>query len=251
MCTFTAIRVVHRARENSSVRICFNRDELRSRSPAEPPRIFGNSSEFIMPIDSQSGGTWIGVNSSGLFFALLNVYEANSENVSENHRGESRGIIIPELLLCRGIDCMEKKIKRMDYDLFQGFRLIFLDINSMFFGNIRWNQKILTRQNESWNGKPVFFTSSGLGDQYVYEPRKKLFYEYFSGFDASERYYEIQDRFHLDRMRGREDRGILMEREKALTVSRSVVEIQQDQIRFLYFTPPDSASPEIVRMIRK
>lgn len=54
----------------------FNRDEQRTRTKALPPATFAtDSGTALMPIDPDGGGSWMGVNSNGWTFALLNYYQ--------------------------------------------------------------------------------------------------------------------------------------------------------------------------------
>src|SRR5437762_13943150 len=55
------------------LRLACNRDELWSRPDALPPRLmhFGQR-QAALPIDPQSGGTWMAVNDAGLTCAILN-----------------------------------------------------------------------------------------------------------------------------------------------------------------------------------
>lgn len=55
--------------------LLMNRDELRRRSRAVPPRRFERHGvAFLAPEDGDAGGTWIAVNERGMTLALLNRY---------------------------------------------------------------------------------------------------------------------------------------------------------------------------------
>ena len=67
MCTVTWIV------ESHGYQLFFNRDELRTRKPAEKPTIRTNAIlPFIAPADGDHGGSWIAVNEAGLCVCLLN-----------------------------------------------------------------------------------------------------------------------------------------------------------------------------------
>lgn len=56
----------------------FNRDELDTRAPEQPPREDCVSDvRFLAPRDGDYGGTWLSVNEHGLTIALLNDYAAS------------------------------------------------------------------------------------------------------------------------------------------------------------------------------
>ena len=53
----------------------FNCDELRTRGPALPPRMHeARGLRFLAPIDTDAGGSWLGVNELGLSIGLVNYY---------------------------------------------------------------------------------------------------------------------------------------------------------------------------------
>jgi len=69
----------------------FNRDERYTRTASEPALSKGNP-QVLSPIDLTSGGTWIGVNSWGLFACLI-------DSTRARHRGlSSRGVLVHEIL---------------------------------------------------------------------------------------------------------------------------------------------------------
>ena len=82
-------------------RLVCNRDELTTRPAALPPAITRAGSRLaIMPVDPESGGTWIGVNDAGLVCSLLNVYNGSTATRAR----VSRGTIIPPLLRYADVD---------------------------------------------------------------------------------------------------------------------------------------------------
>lgn len=74
MCTLTLIPISTNGATNA--RLMFNRDEMRSRPLALPPRrLRAGTHEAVMPLDPQSGGTWIGANSAALAQFPLESFE--------------------------------------------------------------------------------------------------------------------------------------------------------------------------------
>jgi len=66
-------------KEDNSLWICFNRDELRKRQPAEPPAIHrGAGPATVYARDPQGGGTWFAASEAGFAVALLNHYPAEA-----------------------------------------------------------------------------------------------------------------------------------------------------------------------------
>lgn len=106
--------------------IVFNRDEMRTRSRGEAPRLIDSKEgqPVLMPVDPDAGGTWMGVNASGLIVALLNNYPFHSPRKPGQR---SRGHLVVDLL--RRADsaahCMEL-LEEMDASIYQGFLLFAL-----------------------------------------------------------------------------------------------------------------------------
>ncbi|MDP4611857.1 MAG: NRDE family protein [Opitutales bacterium] len=103
--------------------IVFNRDEKRTRSHGEVPRVIeGDSGRSILtPRDPDAGGTWVGVNECGLIVAVLNNYPFFQE-AQPGQR--SRGKLVLELLdRCEtAADCMEV-MSALDASIYPGFLL--------------------------------------------------------------------------------------------------------------------------------
>jgi len=87
--------------------LTMNRDEYRSRDPEVPPAVhdgLGDGPTWAAPLDSQSGGTWIGANAAGVVACILNIY-TDHEDVPPAPAGRpSRGDIIPRLLSAGSAD---------------------------------------------------------------------------------------------------------------------------------------------------
>ena len=242
MCTFTAIALENP--EEKIVRLVFNRDELRTRKKALDPDIFQKGfSRCIMPLDAESRGTWMGVNDASLAFCLLNVNTFNRETSPVRKGLLSRGSIIPSLLECRDLNAVRNRMENISPENYPGFRLICLDAEKMDCETYTWDEKTMQQNQFSWRGDPLFYTSSGLGDEYVFLPRQEIFSETFRKFDGSQKYRKIQDEFHMQRDEDRKDVSVFMERKNALTVSRSVIEIRKSRILFQYFSPADAEDP--------
>lgn len=74
----------------------FNRDEARTRGPERPPeQVQEQGVQYLAPVDSDAGGTWVSVNEFGLSVGLLNGYMASKGEPRENYT--SRGQLVREL----------------------------------------------------------------------------------------------------------------------------------------------------------
>lgn len=106
--------------------VLFNRDEKRTRSRGQPPRIQQvKGAQILAPLDPDAGGTWIGVNQSGLIVALLNNYPHYQENAPGQH---SRGQFVMDLLIhARDSKHCMQLAHEQPHDSHKGFLLFTLD----------------------------------------------------------------------------------------------------------------------------
>ena len=101
MCTLTW-------RDQDGLEVFFNRDELKTRSRAEPPRthVSPNGTRFLAPIDPDAGGTWMLANEHGVVICLLNRWH---EEEGQSFQ-KSRGLIVTELADCKSPAALEETL---------------------------------------------------------------------------------------------------------------------------------------------
>lgn len=97
MCTLTILR------DDERTLVTMNRDEARARGEELPPQHYKDEVEpgnqWIAPVDSVGGGTWIAVNDRGVAACLLNRYAPGDEDPARLLPGQySRGEIIAALM---------------------------------------------------------------------------------------------------------------------------------------------------------
>lgn len=94
MCTLTW-------RNEDDLEVFFNRDELKTRSRAKPPREFKTEggTRYLSPIDPDAGGTWMLANEHGLIICLLNRWHEETGTTFV----KSRGQIVTELADCSSL----------------------------------------------------------------------------------------------------------------------------------------------------
>jgi hypothetical protein len=222
MCTLSVIRT-----RDDVVRLAFNRDELRTRPRGLPPRLVTiGEREVAMPVDPQSGGTWIAANDAGLIVALLNVNETGAAMTS---RPFSRGRIVPRTAESSGIDDACRAICALRVTEYSPFRLIVLDPQEYLDARIDGRDLELSRQ--SLDGTPLMFTSSGLGDEIVERPRRELFGQIV---DTQSPAAAMQDAFHAHRWPARPEMSVMMSRAQASTVSVTTLELRRDDVVMHY-----------------
>jgi hypothetical protein len=205
-------------------RVACNRDERTTRPAARPPErfTFGERSA-LMPADPVGGGTWIGVNDSGLTMALLNVNHNRGGGVpTATPPKRSRGLIIPSLLSCSDVPSAVAEFARVvQVAEHESFRLVMIDRNGCIEITSDGRQVDVRRRPFV---TPLLFTSSGLGDELVRGPRERLFAEKVVAplWRADTDISAVQDSYHAHRWPGREHLSVNMRRADARTVSYTV-----------------------------
>jgi hypothetical protein len=222
------------------LRISCNRDELATRVAALPPvRRTEGKRQTVMPLDPQSGGTWIAVNDLGIVFALLNANAAAASSPTTSP--VSRGTIIPRLVGCASVSETLAHAAALQVDRFQPFKLLLFDRYQLAEC---WPDGDRLRHRRSFLYSAVMRTSSGLGDAIVTGPRRTLFRRFF---DAPQDPIRAQDLFHQHRWPGREAISVNMERPDARTVSHTVIEIGLETIAVSY-RATNAAQPVVVQV---
>jgi hypothetical protein len=221
MCTVTALprgllRAPFRTCDPLLLRVACNRDERNTRLPALGPSVhaFGHR-RVLMPIDPDSGGTWIAASDAGLVFALLNATAGPTAPLD----GLSRGGIIPGLLAATTVSealamAFEARLER-----YRPFRLVVMDPYQLVEC---WCEEGRVRHRRACLQGAVMRTSSSLGDALVAAPRRALFRQFFKNPGDA---VVAQDEFHDHSWPGREAVSVRMRRDDARTVSRCVVEL--------------------------
>jgi len=223
--------------EQNDILICFNRDEQKNRVIAKPPSIHMElSRQVIMPIDPDGGGTWISVNQFGMFFGLLNFYEADSGKKAQKRSSNgytSRGLLLRQLSICRNLSEFDAQFAQQNLSEYRPFKIMMIstEIKKLFV----WNGvKLLT---EKLNG---FICSSSYQSQSVLQYRHEQFKQ------------AKNDRLklHRDHTNRKDAYSICMHRDDAQTVSLSVIRINLSQITFQYWNgSPCSTTPsEIISL---
>lgn len=220
---------------NPRLRMACNRDELRIRPSALPPRVHSiNGVRAVMPIDAAAGGTWIAANECGLAMTLLNVNSGANFPPSPLARTkpptnrESRGHIIPALVDCRSLDQAVQRAMQMSPTRFEPCRLVIADVDRVVEIRIEAGRIAATEPVEL--REPVMFASSGLGDAVVDPPRREL----FAQFVARGPQADWQDQFHRHSWPDRPQLSVCMRRDEACTVSCTTVEIGDEAVRMIY-----------------
>lgn len=119
MCTLVAL---HRVVPWSPLVVAANRDEFFAR-PAEGPALRATVSGTILaPRDRVAGGTWFGVNGSGVVAALTNVACA-----SPDPERRSRGLLVVDALAASSAEAAAAKLQGLPMGAYNPFNLLVAD----------------------------------------------------------------------------------------------------------------------------
>jgi hypothetical protein len=240
MCTVTIIP------HGQGIRLACNRDESRARPIALPPRLVtAGARRTLMPIDPQSGGTWIAANDAGLIGTLLNAYAGPKADPARVPK-LSRGTIIPALMETASLEDAFARLQSLDMNDFAAFRLVLADRRSC--AEVRWTGEERLQTPPTPRAGPMLFTSSGLGDALVESPRRALFDEFFA---AGQYLRERQDAYHRHFWPERRHLSVCMSRPEARTVSLTIVEIDDTSVRMTYYPDaPDQPMTPVVAVLK-
>jgi hypothetical protein len=230
MCTVSVIHTGERA-----VRVVCNRDEVRTRAEALPPSACTlGVRRAVMPIDPVSGGTWIAASDAGVVMTLLNHKLPGTRTLHVNDGPpRSRGTIIPSILRASSFDDAVEDALHLRPREYDPFRLVILDMQSV--GEVVSDGVALRAFRTTTDGRPMLFTSSGLGDELVDRPRRELFEQLVPPYFATP---AAQDVFHRHTWEGRKHLSVVMSRADARTVSRTMVELWRGGARMIYEPVP-------------
>lgn len=211
MCTVSVVP------DGCGFRLMSNRDERRDRAAALQPQIeqLGGHAA-ILPIDPVGGGSWIGVNDAGLVAAVLN---RHSLKPAAGSKVVSRGTLVSHALSCGSLDAARERVLAFDAGTYQPFRLVLVQDSRIAL--VAGDGRALVHADATCE-RPYLFTASGLGDAFVDSPRRRLFECLMGRRDG---WREAQRAFHHHQWLDKRDVSVLMEREDAATVSRTIVEV--------------------------
>lgn len=201
--------------------LLFNRDELRTRPPALPPRRGEqNGVRYLAPVDPQGGGTWIAVNELGLCLFLLNRRPDREPPPPQL----SRGLIPLELIDASAVEEVGRRAAGLDLARYRPFTL-----GAMVGGApgespvvFAWTGNAL----ETSEAKPPLVSSS-VGDESLFAERRAT---YPAGRPSLRNLLAYQ-RGHGS---GKSAASVCMHREDAQTVSFSRVRVSESRVRLGY-----------------
>lgn len=205
----------------------FNRDELRTRSPALPPSHQEKDGiEFVAPTDTQAGGTWIAVNVYGQSLCLLNDYRSTESKPTSALT--SRGLLVADMARATDPEALRKLWMQVDYERFRPFKLLALapGMPACLFG---WNGS--EPSLEQGAVEPPLCSSS-FDDLGAARSRADLLGEFLDRTDLGSRKRQL--RFHQSHLPERGPYSVCMHRPDAATVSLTLVDVDAASVSMAY-----------------
>lgn len=221
--------------EGEGYELFFNRDELRTRLPAEPPRAYRlegagtDGVSAILPTDGDARGTWIAVNGWGVSVALLNRYQDAADPTTTDRR-RSRGLLVRDLAAERSVADVLGHLRRLELDIYAPFTLLVLEPHSegsLGARRIFWNGSRLSAPAE-----PVVpLASSGHDPRGVPATRARLWARHFRDRRPDGESCLAFHRCHLPEQGAHSP---CMHRPDALSVSLTRVVVDDERVSMAY-----------------
>lgn len=210
-----------------NVEIFFNRDESKNRPSAIPPSTFscGHVHKYLMPIDTQSHGSWIGVTNTGLCICLLNYYQGDTPS------GEliSRGLLVKDILEIATEKDIASYLNSKCWANYAPFTLVLFYPDKPTPNTLCWDgHKIKSIDIQS----P--YTSSGVNFPEVSQSRQDTYQKYFSNTAKYKNQTEVLKAYHHSHLPEKSKYSVCMHRDDASTVSFSHIKVSDERVEFNY-----------------
>jgi hypothetical protein len=221
MCT----SIIYRDYKNQSFGMGFNRDESFKRKPClNPTKVEYNGIKYISPIDGDHGGTWIGINSKKIIYAILNLYEAQLKIIKNP---TSRGFLVQDLLKEK-MDFDEFKTEKLQ--LFYPFRIIKVNMNITEI--LSWNgQEVKYEKDDS---KWKIIASSFMLGSTAEEIRRSVFQKNYLHYENSMDFINLSSKFLSSHLPERGGASPCMHRRESHTVSNTIVHVTEKGTKVLF-----------------
>jgi hypothetical protein len=222
----------------------FNRDEGRTRgSEAEATLREAEGVEFIAPLDTDQGGTWLATNEYGTTIGLLNRY-----GIPFRGRADllSRGRLVLTLVSSRSVAEARRRVHATNLTVFQPFTVVAAEPAGPLL-LLGWDGQALEEREVEQAG--IAATSSALTTQ-ADRARRHALETLAAGTPVTPELLEALHRSHLPE---RGPLSLCMHRDDAETRSFCRVTVGPDGIEFRHVPGPPCLGhdPVIVRVPRR
>jgi hypothetical protein len=221
--------------------LAMNRDELVSRVPALPPGLHHRGDLAALCPSEPSGGTWIGVNSAGMAFSLLNWHS------QPNRAGDdliSRGEVVRALLSGRSSSEAGPILRELPLRRMNPFRLIAISLPERLLMEWRSGTEALTSKVHPWERNHWF--SSGFDEARAIQVRRGVCAQFLGDLED----LAILRKLHATHLPTAGPFSLCMHREDAATVSYTEISIRDHTASMSYISgSPCSASPRFSELL--
>lgn len=205
----------------------FNRDESVKRKPALLPRLLESpTGKAIAPVDADAGGTWIGITRTGEIFCLVNYYEATLKLL---RNPVSRGLLVRSILLG---ERTPESYSASELEHYYPFKLFHVTLEST--RAFVWDGKSYEIE-ENQETFTVFGSSFTQGPK-AQVVRREVFEAEFLPRELpdSDGFVSIAKNFLSSHIPEKGALSACMHRRDAHTVSRTVISLEGEKVRFSY-----------------
>jgi hypothetical protein len=215
--------------------LAMNRDELRSRASALPPeRLWRGKLSVLCPRES-GGGTWIGVNSAGMAFSLINWH---SQPDCECRDPVSRGEVVRALLSAPDCKAAALFLKELPLGRMNPFRLIMVSLPQTALSEVRSHSGALEFHSLPWRRHHWF--SSGLDEAEASRVRRRT----CARIPGDSLDLPVLRKLHRSHAPKKGAFSLCMHRDDARTVSYTEINASGSMASMYYIAgPPCSQSP--------
>jgi hypothetical protein len=211
--------------------IGMNRDESVHRVTANSPEVNHRAGHGLLYPAEPSGGTWIGVNDTGVCLALINWQAVPSQREKPL---VSRGTVVKTLISSRSSDQLFPGIEGLPLRRMQPFRLIAVLLLEHVVHEFRWDQFEISQRRYEWEARHWF--SSGFDEPAVQEKRAKLCRTAWDRPEAGSLNWLRQ--LHASHLPAPGPFSICMHREDAATVSYTEIVVGNGSVLMRYHPGP-------------
>ena len=206
--------------------LAMNRDELISRVPALPPYLHHRGDLAVLCPSEPSGGTWIGINSAGMAFSLLNWH---SQPDRANDDLISRGEVVRALLCSHSSSEAASILEELPLRQMNPFRLIAVSLPERSLVEWRSGIEALTSKGHPWKRQHWF--SSGFDEARAIQVRRGVCAEFPDLEDLA-----TLRKLHATHLPTAGPLSLCMHRQDAATVSYTEISVRDDTAAMSYIS---------------
>jgi Transport and Golgi organisation 2 len=223
--------------------LAMNRDELISRVPALPPRAQRRGDLAVLCPSEPSGGTWIGVNSAGIAFSLLN-WHSRPDRPEEDL--VSRGEVVRALLSSRSSGAAASILKELPLRRMNPFRLISVSLVDRLLMEWRSGPEGLNSKVHPWQRRHWF--SSGFDEARAIQVRQGVCAQFLGNLED----LATVRKLHATHLPIAGPFSLCMHREDAATVSYTEISVRDHTASMSYLAgspcSPSARFREVLRL---